>query len=160
MTLPAAISRSAVTTSLLSLSTRGRAPLRSCLARRAPLNTNSKRLGIFSRQSSTVILASSNHCAVPMPACQRGEYTRQIGERPQVAAITRTRRREPAWVMRTGVRIRKIIGAWLLKRKDAPRGYRPHRAHLRAIESPRGRRVRRAPPRADRFSTLPRSHHS
>jgi hypothetical protein len=56
-TFPEAISRKAVTTSLLSESTSGRAPLRSCLARRAAPKTSSKRLGIFSRQSSTVIRA-------------------------------------------------------------------------------------------------------
>src|SRR5262249_51218593 len=56
-TLVSAISRSAVTISLLSESTRGRAPFRSCLARRAPSNTSSKRLGTCSRQSSTVIRA-------------------------------------------------------------------------------------------------------
>src|SRR5208282_3879236 len=57
VTLPAAISRNAVTTSLLSDSTSGRAPLSSCLARRAAPSTSSKRLGMFSRQSSTVIRA-------------------------------------------------------------------------------------------------------
>ena len=57
VTLPAAISRSAVTTSLLSDSTNGRAPLSNCFARRAAPSTSSKRLGMFSRQSSTVIRA-------------------------------------------------------------------------------------------------------
>src|SRR5208282_5037562 len=57
VTLPAAISRNAVTTSLLSDSTSGRAPLSNCLARRAAPSTSSKRLGMFARQSSTVIRA-------------------------------------------------------------------------------------------------------
>jgi len=57
VTLPSAISRSAVTTSLLSDSTNGRAPLSNCFARRAAASTSSKRLGMLSRQSSTVIRA-------------------------------------------------------------------------------------------------------
>src|SRR5208282_4625671 len=57
ITLPAAISRSDVTTSLLLESTSGRAPLSNCLARLAAPSTSSKRLETLSRQSSTVILA-------------------------------------------------------------------------------------------------------
>src|SRR3990170_1857749 len=57
MTSPAAISRRQVTISLLSVSTRGRAPSRSCLARFAATKTSSKRFGIFLMQSSTVTRA-------------------------------------------------------------------------------------------------------
>src|SRR5262249_27432074 len=58
-TFPEAISRSAVTTSLLSLSTSGRAPFSSDFARRAPSSTSSKRFGTLLRQSSTVMRAIS-----------------------------------------------------------------------------------------------------
>jgi hypothetical protein len=55
--LSSATSRSAVTMSLLSDSTSGRAPFNSCFARRAASSTSSKRFGTRSRQSSTVIRA-------------------------------------------------------------------------------------------------------
>src|SRR5262249_22271610 len=56
-TFSSATSRSAVTMSLLSESTSGRAPFKSCFARRAASSTSSNRLGTLSRQSSTVIRA-------------------------------------------------------------------------------------------------------
>jgi hypothetical protein len=56
-TLPAAISRSAITISRLSDSMSGLAPFKSCFARMDARNTRSKRLVTLSKQSSTVILA-------------------------------------------------------------------------------------------------------
>ena len=58
LTSPAAISLSATTTSRLSESTSGFAPLKSCLALFEASTTNSKRLGILLRQSSTVMRAT------------------------------------------------------------------------------------------------------
>jgi hypothetical protein len=60
-TLPAAISRRAVTMSRLSDTTSGLAPFKSCLVRVAAINTSSKRLETLSKQSSTVILAIVLH---------------------------------------------------------------------------------------------------
>jgi hypothetical protein len=57
ITLPAAISRSAVTISRLSDCMSGLAPRRSWRARFDASNTSSKRLEIFAKQSSTVIRA-------------------------------------------------------------------------------------------------------
>jgi hypothetical protein len=54
-TLAAAISRKATTTSRLSDSTSGLAPLKSCLARFEASMTSSKRLDTWFKQSSTVI---------------------------------------------------------------------------------------------------------
>ena len=56
-TLPAAISRRAVTISRLSVSRSGFAPLKSCFALFEARITSSNRLGIFPRQSSTVMRA-------------------------------------------------------------------------------------------------------
>src|SRR5262245_56512647 len=56
-TLPAAISRSAMTTSRLSDFMQGFAPFWSCRTRMEASRTRSKRLETRSRQSSTVILA-------------------------------------------------------------------------------------------------------
>ena len=56
-TTPAAISRSEVTTSLFAVSTRGREPRRSCLARLTATVASRNRFSTISRQSSTVTLA-------------------------------------------------------------------------------------------------------
>src|SRR5262245_19074964 len=90
-TFVSAISRNAVTISLLSESTSGRAPFNSCLARRAPSSTSSKRLGTCSRQSSTVIRAIVSYLtetpgegnpALGGPGCRPRERPRPLDERP------------------------------------------------------------------------------
>ncbi len=95
-TLPAAISRSAVTTSRLSDAMSGCAPFKSCRVRIAAMITRSKRLGTFFKQSSMVILAIDRHCR-PLYRRVQAKYSQLTQIRLPTDSRVGDQRKTPAY---------------------------------------------------------------